>query len=156
MRKKVLASAGVVNMISAILITSVTVSTAFSPIASITNNPQPYLMNAVPGSAGLGARVGWFFAAPSFLLFLFGIFIIPELKNRSLEEVDELFEAKLKFAWQFSSYRTQGLGAKIAALQTQDTERLRRLSVASIPEIAGEKRLSSSDSDGPRKSEVKV
>lgn len=106
-------------------------------------------MNAVPGSAGLGARVGWFFAAPSFLLFLFGIFIIPELKNRSLEEVDELFDAKLKFAWQFSTYKTQGIGAQIAALQGQDTERLRRLSVASIP--GEEKRYSASDSDGPVK-----
>lgn len=86
-----------------------------------------------------------------FLLFLFGIFIIPELKNRSLEEVDELFEVRLKFAWQFASYRTQGTGAKIAALQGQDTERLRRLSVVSVPEATDEKRLSNSDSDVPRK-----
>ena len=81
------------------------------------------------------------------MLFLFGIFIIPELKNRSLEEVDELFNAKLKWAWQFDSYRTTGTGAKIAALQGQDTDRLRRLSVASIPSLPDEKAGSNSDSD---------
>lgn len=49
MRKKLMASAGVVNMGSAILITSVV----------------PYLMDTGPGSAGLGSRTAWFFAAPS-------------------------------------------------------------------------------------------
>lgn len=106
---------------------------------------QPYLMDKGPGDAGLGAKVGWFFAAPSkstptalpsvflayppgFLLFLFGLFIIPELKGRSLEETDELFAAGLH-AWQFSKHQTQGTGAKIAALQNEDHEEVRRLSV---------------------------
>lgn len=93
-------------------------------------------MNSTPGSAGLGAKVGWFFAAPSFLLFLFGIFIIPELKGRSLEETDELFNAGLKWGWQFSSYKTQGTGAVIAALQNDDVGRVRRLSsVARIDSV---------------------
>ena len=37
-----------------------------------------------------------------------------ELKNRSLEEIDELFQAKL-WAWQFSSYETKGLAGRVAA-----------------------------------------
>lgn len=65
MRKKVLASAGVVNMCSAILVTSVTVSILAASSVNCTDSLQPYLMNVAPGSAGLGARVGWFFAAPS-------------------------------------------------------------------------------------------
>lgn len=68
-----------------------------------------------------------------FLLFLFGIFIVPELKGRSLEETDELFEANLKWGWQFASYRTVGTGAKIAALQNDDGDRLRRLSSIAVP-----------------------
>ena len=73
-----------------------------------------------------------------FLLFLFGIFIIPELKGRSLEETDELFEAHLKWGWQFATYKTQGTGAKIAALENENLERFRKLSVASgIDEKSG-------------------
>ena len=67
-----------------------------------------------------------------FILFVFGLFVIPELKGRSLEEVDELFEARLP-AWKFASYRTQGTNAKIAALQNNDTERVRKLSVGGAP-----------------------
>ena len=73
-----------------------------------------------------------------FLLFLFGIFIILELKGRSLEETDELFEAHLKFGWQFATCKTQGTGAKIAALQNENFDRFRKLSVASgLDEKAG-------------------
>lgn len=69
---------------------------------------------------------------PGLLLFIFGIFFIPELKGRSLEETDELFDAKLKWAWQFSSYKTQGTGARIAALQNDDVQRVRKLSATSV------------------------
>lgn len=50
-----------------------------------------------------------------------------------MEETDELFEAHLKWGWQFSSYRTIGTGAKIAALQNDDSDRLRRLSSVAVP-----------------------
>lgn len=86
-------------------------------------------MDKAPGSAGLGAKVGWFFAAPSYLLFLFGIFVVPELRGRSLEETDELYDNGCRWGWQFTSYRTHGIGAKIAALEREDTEEVRRLSV---------------------------
>jgi hypothetical protein len=120
MRRKVMATGGVVNMSCAILITSAT----------------PYLM------ADLGAKVGWFFAAPSFLLFLFGVFIVPELKGRSLEETDELFNAGLKFGWQFGSYATKGTGAQIRAIENEDKEKLRKLSVAIVDVHGNEKRPS--------------
>ncbi len=97
-------------------------------------------MDDVPGSAGLGAKVGWFFAVVSestaeqriqeeymlivskdVILMLFGIFLIPELKGRSLEETDELFDAGLMWGWQFPSYKTSGAGARLAALERDDT-----------------------------------
>ena len=76
-----------------------------------------------------------------FILFLFGVFIIPDLKGRSLEEVDELFGARLKWAWQFSRYQTEGTGAKIAALEKEDDEEVRKLSVSAG--VHGEKTVSS-------------
>ena len=40
----------------------------------------------------LGAKVGYILGAVSVASLVFAIFIVPELKGRSLEEVDELFE----------------------------------------------------------------
>lgn len=54
------------------------------------------------------------------VLMMFGVFFIPELKGRSLEETDELFDAGLKWGWQFASYQTTGAGARIAALEMDE------------------------------------
>ncbi|GFZ49764.1 hypothetical protein JCM24511_07167 [Saitozyma sp. JCM 24511] len=82
--------------------------------AFVNNYSVPYLLNK-PG-AGLGAKVGYIFAAISICAFLFTVFFVPELKGRSLEEVDELFELRLR-AWQFTKAETHGAGARIAALE---------------------------------------
>lgn len=55
---------------------------------------------------------------------LFGIFLVPELKGRSLEETDELFDAGLVWGWQFSKYKTTGAGARIAALEMREDGQL--------------------------------
>ena len=129
MRRKIMATGGVVNMSCAILITATV----------------PYLM------ADMGAKVGWFFAAPSFILFLFGVFIVPELKGRSLEETDELFNAGLKFGWQFSSYVTKGTGAQIRAIEQEDKEKLRKLSAGSIDVLGKERRPSVQETEDEEK-----
>ena len=46
----------------------------------------PYML------AKLHAKVGYIFAGISLSSFIFAVFYVPELKGRSLEEVDELFE----------------------------------------------------------------
>lgn len=51
---------------------------------------------------------------------LFAIFFVPELTGRSLEEVDELFDANL-WAWQFKSYQTSGIGHRITQLEEHNT-----------------------------------
>lgn len=83
----------------------------------------PYLLGS-PG-ADLGAKVGWLLGGDSVIGVLFVIFFVPELAGRSLEEVDELFEARL-WAWQFKSYKTSGIGHLIAELQEHnvDSEKL--------------------------------
>jgi MFS transporter, SP family, sugar:H+ symporter len=49
----------------------------------------PYLIGT-PG-ANLGAKVGFVFAGVCVTGLLFVYFFVPELSNRSLEEVDEMF-----------------------------------------------------------------
>lgn len=74
----------------------------------------------------MGVNIGWIFGSVAAFSVIWGILFFPELKvgvdcyverymadsctkGRSLEEVDELFDAKLK-AWQFKKYQTQGTG----------------------------------------------
>jgi hypothetical protein len=93
--------------------TAVDVLSAFVVTFSI-----PYILGS-PG-ANLGAGVGWLLGGDSILCLIFAILFVPELKGRSLEEVDELFEANL-WAWQFSSYQTTGVGSRIAQVEKHDT-----------------------------------
>ncbi|RXK37325.1 hypothetical protein M231_05391 [Tremella mesenterica] len=90
-------------------------STWWQVIAAFTvSYVSPYLL-ASPG-LDLGAKVGYIFFVISSLGFLFIVFCVPELKGRSLEEIDELFEQRL-WAWQFDKAVTSGVGARIAELE---------------------------------------
>lgn len=57
----------------------------------------PYLQDGP--QIQLGARVGYIFMGLAILAFFFFIFFTPELKGRSLEEVDELFEVCSLLVW---------------------------------------------------------
>ena len=50
---------------------------------------MPYLLN--PSYVMLGPRVGFIFGATQILSLIFGVFFLPETKDRSLEEIDEMF-----------------------------------------------------------------
>ena len=76
MRKKMLGWGVVVDVFAAFLVTFFT----------------PYLQ-AGP-HVQLGAKVGYIFMGLAALSFFFFIFFTPELKGRSLEEADELFEVR--------------------------------------------------------------
>lgn len=78
----------------------------------------PYILGS-PGNFGAG--LGWLLGGDSILAVIFAVFFVPELKGRSLEEVDELFEAKL-WAWQFDKYQTEGVGSRIAHLESKTTD----------------------------------
>ena len=52
----------------------------------------PYVMNHI------GAKIGFVFASIAFIGLVYAIFLLPELRGRSLEEVDELFEVSISFS----------------------------------------------------------
>ncbi|OAA63769.1 General substrate transporter [Niveomyces insectorum RCEF 264] len=96
MRKKILAFGTAADVIAAFLVTFVT----------------PYLL------PGMGVKIGWIFGSVAAFSVIWGILFFPELKGRSLEEVDELFEARL-WAWQFNKYETHGTGHLLATLENE-------------------------------------
>jgi hypothetical protein len=63
----------------------------------------PYFIN--PQKLGWGAKYGYIWAGSNFLCVLFFFFCMPEMKGRTLEEIDELFVNKVG-VWKFKSYQT--------------------------------------------------
>ncbi|MCJ1305333.1 hypothetical protein MMC08_008147 [Hypocenomyce scalaris] len=70
----------------------------------------PYLLNDIK------ANIGWVFGAVGILATLYAYFFVPETKNRSLEELDELFAARIP-ARKFKSTETSGAGRRVAELE---------------------------------------
>lgn len=74
----------------------------------------PYLLNEP--YAGLGPKLGYVWGAFAAVGAVWIWLCMPELKGRNLEEIDELFEAKIP-AWRFKKYQTSGISHDVAALQ---------------------------------------
>ncbi|KAL3484024.1 general substrate transporter [Aspergillus germanicus] len=66
----------------------------------------PYLLST-PG-ANLGARLGYVWGGCAAAGAVWAWFFMPELKGRSLEDIDELFDAGLS-AWKFKQYECTGI-----------------------------------------------
>ena len=79
-----------VRLSSRLMSTVMSFAAACDVLSAFVNNYSvPYLLNS-PG-ANLKAKVGYIFGSICICSFLYCVFFVPELKNRSLEEVDELF-----------------------------------------------------------------
>lgn len=80
----------------------------------------PYLLD--PPYANLQGQVGFIYGSICFLALLWGYFFLPELKNRSLEELEELFAAKLPLR-KFGQYQSSadGVGAAMSRLERLDS-----------------------------------
>ncbi|KAJ5825198.1 sugar transporter [Penicillium riverlandense] len=78
----------------------------------------PYLQDAP--YADLGSKVGFIYGSMSFLAMVFGFICIPELKNRSLEEVERMFETGVSLRnfedYQEDPTRLQNVAAKLNSL----------------------------------------
>ncbi|KAK4496206.1 hypothetical protein PRZ48_012186 [Zasmidium cellare] len=79
---------------------------------------NPFVQNE-PGN--LQSRVGFVYGSFSLISFVWVYFFLPELSGRSLEELDELFQANVP-ARKFSKYRAAGVGAKITAIQDTNAD----------------------------------
>ncbi|PMB71827.1 High-affinity glucose transporter ght2 [Beauveria bassiana] len=60
-------------------------------ITFLTSFTMPYLIN--PGYAGLGGKVGFVYGSLCFAITVVSYLCMPEMKGRTLEEIDALFEA---------------------------------------------------------------
>jgi len=73
----------------------------------------PYLLGRI------SANIGWVFGSISFLGAVYTYFCVPETRNRSLEELDELFARKIT-ARRFASTETFGAGRRVAELENME------------------------------------
>ncbi|CAI7615387.1 unnamed protein product [Penicillium manginii] len=71
-------------------------------LAWLVNFCTPYFIN--PEHLNWGARYGYIWTASNLLCVVFFYFFMPEMKGRSLEELDEIFAARIP-ARKFESYR---------------------------------------------------
>lgn len=78
---------------------------------------NPYLQDE--GYGNLGARIGFVYGGCSFLALGWVALFLPELKGRSLEELDELFQRRVS-TWKFKSYRCSGIGSQITKIQDEN------------------------------------
>ncbi|RFU29316.1 hypothetical protein B7463_g7021, partial [Scytalidium lignicola] len=62
----------------------------------------PYFIN--PTDLNWGPQYGYIWFGSNALCVVFFIFFLPEMKGRSLEELDEIFEARVA-TWEFSKYQ---------------------------------------------------
>lgn len=62
---------------------------------------SPYFIN--PKSLGWGMKYCWIWAGANVVTLIFFYFLLPEMKGRSLEEIDELFEKRISVK-EFSTY----------------------------------------------------
>ncbi|KAJ5368819.1 uncharacterized protein N7496_008579 [Penicillium cataractarum] len=96
------------------------ISTAFNVVVGfVVVYTTPYLLST-PG-ANLGAKLGYVWGGFAGVGAIWVWFFMPELKGRSLEEVDELFEAKLP-AWRSSKFISTRLGDADAIEKQRATE----------------------------------
>lgn len=88
--------------------------TAVNVIASfVVVFTSPYLLDI------LGARLGYVWMGGAVLGAAWAWLCMPELRGRSLEEIDELFEAGLP-AWRFEKYQTAWSSGVVRAMAQGD------------------------------------
>ena len=77
----------------------------------------PYLLNA--GYANLGSKVGFIYGSIGLAGVVWGFFFLPELKGRSLEEIDEMFAEKVPACKTRRTYLLPTHDRPLAASATQ-------------------------------------
>ncbi|OQV09313.1 hypothetical protein CLAIMM_13447 [Cladophialophora immunda] len=98
---------------------SIGVSFAWNWVATFT---APYFLN--PEELNWSGKYGYIWFASNIIILIFVYFLVPETKDRSLEEIDEMFEEKLS-AHKFKSYKcTRTRAAQIIEVQVAEDKQL--------------------------------
>lgn len=125
---------------------TIAVATTFSFLVSlIITYVNPYVQDE-PGN--LGAKIGMVYGSVSIIAMVFVWLVVPEMKGRSLEEIDELFNAGVP-AWRASSYVATGIGARITDIENLNLNAEDRRLVRNTDDAASE-----APSDVPAGTEV--
>jgi MFS transporter, SP family, sugar:H+ symporter len=88
----------------------------------------PYILNDIE------ANIGWVFGAIALGCGVATYLWVPETKDRSLEELDELFQASTP-ARKFRTTQTYGAGSRITALETTKGGKLHHLEEENHEEV---------------------
>lgn len=83
-------------------------------VSVIVSFVSPYLQDS--GYGNLQGKIGFIWGSFSVVSAIWTFFLLPELKGRSLEELDELFEKKIG-VFQFGKYETTGYGARLTKVE---------------------------------------
>lgn len=76
----------------------------------------PYFIN--PASLGWGPKYGYIWFASNFVVVVFAYLYLPETRDRTLEEIHEMFENKVP-ARKFRTYVCTGVESYAAAVRKQ-------------------------------------
>ncbi|KAK0714117.1 general substrate transporter [Lasiosphaeria miniovina] len=85
-------------------------------LAWLTGFCSPYFIN--PDKLNWGAKYGYIWAASNIACGVFFFFFLPELKGRTLEEIDELFERRIG-AWKFKGTKTNIMDEALKEVREQ-------------------------------------
>ena len=80
-----------------------------------------------------GAKYAFVWAGTNVLCFFFFFFCMPELKGRSLEEIDELFERQVP-AWKFKSARTTTTDEALREIRSREAKLQGKMPVELVEE----------------------
>ncbi|KAH8678260.1 putative transporter [Xylariales sp. PMI_506] len=75
---------------------------------------SPYIQDA--GYGNLQGKIGFVWGAGSIVAALWAFFVLPELKGRSLEELDELFQKGIS-VFEFGKFQGTGAGATLTVIE---------------------------------------
>jgi MFS family permease len=100
--------------------------------AWLTTFTAPYFIN--PASLNWGPRYGFIWFPSCVVAATWVFFFLPEVKNRTLEEIDEMFEARLP-ARKFRTYVSRGrveVGEKRASMEREKEREVLRSEVVAV------------------------
>ncbi|KAK6072591.1 hypothetical protein SCUP234_09141 [Seiridium cupressi] len=75
---------------------------------------SPFIQDS--GYGNIQGKIAFVWGASSIIAAIWAIFMLPELKGRTLEELDELFQKKVG-VFEFGKYQTTGAGATLAVIE---------------------------------------